>query len=167
MQSYCGLLLKEHLKETQERLERDCLEHPCKRSLKLCDSSSIQVILLLLTEGAGIVNVQSCGAKHIDACVRIMRHLQSFWKFADISRKVSTLICLNRCSENRIILRNSFFSNTDIHRFLYWYSNIYKLMNVCHVLSFDLITNWCWKQQRNAATNYIYAVFSKYFTQFF
>ena len=34
---YYGLLLKEHLPRTQEKLERDCLEHHCKRSLKLRD----------------------------------------------------------------------------------------------------------------------------------
>ena len=47
------------------RLERDCLEHYCERSLKVCNWSSIQVIvvvlLFFLTGGAGIVNVQSCG----------------------------------------------------------------------------------------------------------
>ena len=38
-----------HLPETQERLERYCLKHYCERSLKLCDWSSIQVSLFLLT----------------------------------------------------------------------------------------------------------------------
>ena len=55
-----GLLLKEHLPRTQERLERDCLEHHCERTLKLCDSSSTQVSLFLLTE-ARKVNVQGYG----------------------------------------------------------------------------------------------------------
>ena len=49
LQIYNDLLLKEHLPETQERLERYCLEHYCERSLKLCDWSSIQVSLFLLT----------------------------------------------------------------------------------------------------------------------
>ena len=40
---YYGLLLKEHLPRTQEKLERDCLEHHCKRSLKLRDWSSTQI----------------------------------------------------------------------------------------------------------------------------
>ena len=31
---YYGLLLKEHLSRTQEKLERDCLKHLCERSLK-------------------------------------------------------------------------------------------------------------------------------------
>ena len=31
---YYGLLLKEHLSRTQEKLERDCQEHHRKRSLK-------------------------------------------------------------------------------------------------------------------------------------
>ena len=43
LQIYYGLLLKEHLPRTQKRLEHDCLEHHCERSLKLCDWSSTQV----------------------------------------------------------------------------------------------------------------------------
>ena len=54
------LLLKEHLRRTREKLERDRSEHHCERSLKLCDWSSIQVSLFLLTVEAGIVNVQDC-----------------------------------------------------------------------------------------------------------
>ena len=61
LQIYCGLLLKEQLPRTQEKLERDCLEHHCERSLNLCDWSSTQVSLLLLTAEAGIVIVQGCG----------------------------------------------------------------------------------------------------------
>ena len=57
LQIYYGLLLKEHLPRTQERLEHDCLGHHCERSLKLCDWSSVQVSLFLLTGGAGIVNI--------------------------------------------------------------------------------------------------------------
>ena len=58
---YYGLLLKEHLPRTQERLERDCLDHHCERSLKLFNWPNIQVSLFLLTGGAGIVNIQGCG----------------------------------------------------------------------------------------------------------
>ena len=59
---YDGLLLKEYLARTQERLlEREGLEDHCERLLKLCGSSSIQVSLFLLTGGAEIVNVQGCG----------------------------------------------------------------------------------------------------------
>ena len=61
LQIYFGLLLKKHLPRTQENLERACLEHHCKRSLKLCDWSSSQVSLFLLTREAGIVNAQGCG----------------------------------------------------------------------------------------------------------
>ena len=42
-----GLLLKEHLPRTQEKLESDCLEYHCERSLKLCDWSSTQAGLFL------------------------------------------------------------------------------------------------------------------------
>ena len=35
-----GLLLKEYLPRTQEKLESDCLEHHRERSLKFCDWSS-------------------------------------------------------------------------------------------------------------------------------
>ena len=55
------LLLKEYLLRTQDKLERACLEHHCERSLKLCDWSSTQVSLFLLTGEAGIVNIQCCG----------------------------------------------------------------------------------------------------------
>ena len=61
LQIYYGLLLKEYLPRTQEKLERACLEHHCERSEKLCDWSSTQVSLFLLTGEAGIVNVQDCG----------------------------------------------------------------------------------------------------------
>ena len=56
---YYGLLLKEHLARTQERLERDGLEDHCERLLKLCDWSNIQVSLFLLIGRAGIVNVRA------------------------------------------------------------------------------------------------------------
>ena len=61
LQIYYGLLLKEPLPRTQEKLERDCLEHRCGRSLKLSDWSSTPVSLFLLTGDAGIVNVEGCG----------------------------------------------------------------------------------------------------------
>ena len=54
LQIYNGLLLKEHL-------PRDCLEHHCERSLKLCDWLSTQVRLFLLKGEARIVDVQGCG----------------------------------------------------------------------------------------------------------
>ena len=60
LQIYYGLLLKEHLQRTQEKLELDCLEHHCERSLKLSDWSSTQVSLFLLTGETGKVNVQRC-----------------------------------------------------------------------------------------------------------
>ena len=53
--------LKEHLPRTQEKLEGACLDHHCERSLNLCDSSSTQLSLFLLTGEAGIVNIQGCG----------------------------------------------------------------------------------------------------------
>ena len=53
LQIYYGLLLKEHLTRTQEKLEIDCLEHRCERSLKLCNLWSTQVSM---TGEAGIVN---------------------------------------------------------------------------------------------------------------
>ena len=56
-----GLLLKEYLPRTQEKLERDSLEDQCKRSLKFCDWSSTQVSLFLLTGETEIVNFQGCG----------------------------------------------------------------------------------------------------------
>ena len=61
LQIYYGLLLKAYLSRTQERLERDCLEHYCERSFKLCNWSSFQVSLFLLTGGFIIMNFQGCG----------------------------------------------------------------------------------------------------------
>ena len=40
---YYGLLLKEHLPKTQEKLKSDCLEHYYERSLKSCDWSNSQI----------------------------------------------------------------------------------------------------------------------------
>ena len=62
-QIYYDLLLKEHFPRAQERLEYDCLEHYCERSLKLCNWSSIQVSLFLLTGGTGLVNVREKGGR--------------------------------------------------------------------------------------------------------
>ena len=61
LQIYCDLLLKEHLSRTQQNLKCVCLEHHFERSLKLCDWSSTEVSLFLLTGEAGIVNVEGCG----------------------------------------------------------------------------------------------------------
>ena len=47
LQNYHGLLFKEHLTRTQEKLERACLEHHCEESLKLFDWSSTQVSFFL------------------------------------------------------------------------------------------------------------------------
>ena len=55
------MVVVEYLPRTQEKLERHCLQHHFERPLKLCNWSSIQVSLfILLTRGAGIVNVQGC-----------------------------------------------------------------------------------------------------------
>ena len=47
--------MKEYLPGTQEKLERDCLEHRCERSLKQCGWSNIQISLFSLTGEAEIV----------------------------------------------------------------------------------------------------------------
>ena len=60
MQIYGCLLLKSIY---QEKLQCDCLVHYCERSLKICDWSSTQVSLFLLTGEAGIVNVKGCGMR--------------------------------------------------------------------------------------------------------
>ena len=46
------------LPRTQEKLERDCSENHCERSLHFCDWSSTSVSLFLLTGEAEIVNDQ-------------------------------------------------------------------------------------------------------------
>ena len=61
LQIYYGLLLKEHLLITQEKPERDCLEHHCEISFKLCNWSSTQVYLFLLTEEVGTRSTQGGG----------------------------------------------------------------------------------------------------------
>ena len=60
LQIYYGLLLKQHLQRAQEKLERDCLEHHCERSLKFCDWSRTQTSLFLLTGEAGWVFELTC-----------------------------------------------------------------------------------------------------------
>ena len=57
------LVVEEHLLRTQEKLERDCLEHHWELSLRLCYWLSTQVSLSLLTGEAGIMNVQGCGMR--------------------------------------------------------------------------------------------------------
>ena len=59
LQIYYGLLLKECLLRTQEKLEPYCLEHHCERSLKHRDWSSTQLSLFLLKGEAGIVNYRA------------------------------------------------------------------------------------------------------------
>ena len=86
----------------------------------------VQVSLFLLSGGAMIGNVQLPGLVR-RACIWLFRQsnyrmkaIQLLWKLVEISRKVCIFIWLNRIAENQTFLRNSFFSNTYIHRFLYW-----------------------------------------------
>ena len=61
----------------------------------------------------------------------------SFASFAENSRKVSILIYWYRGAENQIFLKILFFSNIDIHRFLWLYSLIEFLqVNRMYVTSF-------------------------------
>ena len=75
------LLLKEHLRRTQEKLERDFSQHHYERSLNLCDCSSTQVSLFLSTGKAGIVNVQGramlCIGIWVDQLARLSTLSQS------------------------------------------------------------------------------------------
>ena len=61
LQIYYGLMFKEHLPRTQEKLEHVYLEHHYEGSLKLFDLSSTQVCLLLLTGEAETENVHGYG----------------------------------------------------------------------------------------------------------
>ena len=147
LQVYYGLLLKEHLPRTREMLDRECLEHHCERSLKLCNWASIHVSLfILLIGGAVIVNVQGCGMN---------------WYLTSYLARLSTLtqthspspILFKVCrhfkeGQNKIFLRNSFFSNSDIHKFFYSFIGCLQFIK-CLLLPFDLI-----EKQGNIAMNY-------------
>ena len=78
---------------------------------------------------------------------RVRHHLQSFWRFAGILRKVNILICFNRWAEDQIFLKKLFSANTDIHRFLYSLieSIVFKLID-CMLPAFDFIANFFWKK---------------------
>ena len=110
----------------------------------------------LLTGEAGIVNVQGCGMRwYLSWQAQIRRHrarsyLQSFWKFEEISRKVSILIYLYRWAENQIFLKIVFSKTLMFTGFFvfFHYSNVYKLFE-CMLLVFDFIANWYLKKQRN------------------
>ena len=80
-------------------------------------------------------------------------------KFAYISRNVVWIIIwLNRCTENQIFLRNSFFSNADIHLFLYCLIECFQVNRMC------ITGNWS-RKLSNKALNYTCVLcFSKYFT---
>ena len=62
----------------------------------------------------------------------ISNHYKSLERFQG---KICILIWLHRCTENQIFLRNSFFSNADIHMFLYWFIERLQV-NRMHVASF-------------------------------
>ena len=75
-----------------------------------------------------------------------MCHIQSVWKLTEISRKLCILICRNGCAESQIFRRNSFFSSTDIQRFLYSLTEYL-------FLAFDSTANSYWKKLRNIVMN--------------
>ena len=76
--------------------------------------------------------------------------------------KVCILIWLHISTENQIFLRNSFFSNADIHMFLYWFIGCLQMNQIC-------ITS-CWfhrklviKAKQHSYKLYLYTVFLQIF----
>ena len=114
---YCGLLLKEHLPRAQKKLERDCLGHHCKRSLKLCDWSCTQVSFLLLTAEAGELTKDTGTepgtiSNHFESLQKLGRLAFSFTYIDELKIKYFFFL---------------FFSNADTHRFLWFCSLIESL----------------------------------------
>ena len=116
-----------------------------------------------MTGEAGIVNDQCCGMHCYALCIgswldkvhwyRAMRHPQSFWKFAEISRKVSILIYLYRQAEYQTFFKILFPSNTDSHRLLGLYSLIECLqVNQMYVTSFWFHTKLVMKKAKKPAS---------------
>ena len=156
---------------TQENLERDYLENHCERSLKLCDWSSNQVSLFLLTEEAEVVNIQSCGmhwylsykTKYTDTEPEAIPN-QLPLKFQGRLAFWFTYI-----GELKIkyFLKILFLSNTDIHRFLWLYSLIACLqINRKYVTSFWFHSKLVMEKAKKPASYElaIHTVFYKYFT---
>ena len=54
-------------------------------------------------------------------------HLKSL----EISMNVCILIWLHRSMENHIFLKNSFFSNVNIHMFIYWFIGCLQVTWLC------------------------------------
>ena len=106
-QIYDGLLLKEHLPRTQEKLGLECLEHNCERSIKLCDWSAIQLSLLLLTREAGVVNV------YLSWLSTLSRYTAT--KPGVISNPFKSL---RKIPAGQIFLKTLFFSTTYFCKFL-------------------------------------------------
>ena len=124
---YDSLLLKRACTRNSRKLMAETWLFAHKSSWKLCYG---------MTGETEIVNAQGSDKdwyltswnKYTDtkSC-----HLWSLWKFREFSRKVCILIWLHRCTENQIFLKNSLFSNVDIHMFLYWFVECLQLNRMC------------------------------------
>ena len=75
-------------------------------------------------------------------------------EFENYSRKLCILIWLNRCNENQIFPRNSFFSSPDILMFLYWLIHGLQVNRMC-ITSFWFHPKLV-KKTKNIAINYTY-----------
>ena len=95
------------------------MEHHGERSLKLLSLYEIVHVSLFFLTGGAVTRIGiRLGLQYSDRFI-LSLIINDNIKSADISRKVCIPICLNRCTENQIFPRNSFFSNVDIQMFLY------------------------------------------------
>ena len=96
-----------------------------------------------------------------------MYHFQTFWNFAEISRKVGILIYFNRWIENQIFLMNLFFTNANIYRLLYSLIECWQI-NRMYVTSFWFHSKFVLEKAKKPSHELaIYTAFSKYFTYIF
>ena len=79
------------------------------------------------------------------------RYLQSFWKFAEILKKVSISVYIDEL-KIKYILKLYFSQTLKFTGFfaINHYSNVYKLVEYMFLaVASDFIANWYWKKQRN------------------
>ena len=61
----------------------------------------------------------------------------------------------DRYAKTQILLRNSFFSNTEIHMFLCWLNDCLKVNQMFIAAFWFHIANWYWRQLNNIVISYI------------
>ena len=118
LQIHVSCLLKNHLPRTQETLERDCLGHHDKSSLKLCDWKKLFKF--------DFIDRRSWNSE----CPRVWQRLEISWRFRKIHRKHVNLMfmgIIKQCTHLHTPLHS--FPPTPIHpKYLPTHSHPRKIM---------------------------------------